>query len=205
MSHTIPQKVKPTASSKLSGQLCISFTQIRRILPSNTFAVLAVCYARHQINQKNSDMLRHDSMQITEQAREILLPLSNLWLVYLLYKLSNRPNGLPPSGTFMVCSIAKYRIDQTDFYPLRLDGSTICNQLGLSDDQGLRWCLIYTPHWIYRYHSNSNFKAIWRRGPVSMMIMRLRRIVWCRCNGIDRKMIHRGNKEGWGMKLTSYV
>ena len=49
------------------------------------------------------------------------------------------------SDTFTTCSIAKHRIGQTDFYPLTLDGSTICNQLGLGGDQGLRRRWIHTP------------------------------------------------------------
>ena len=65
----------------------------------------------------------------------------------LLHELPNRPKGLSPSGTFTACSIAKHRIGQTDFHPLILDGSTICNQLGLGGDQGFGRRLIYTPRW----------------------------------------------------------
>ena len=185
MSYTTPQRARPTVFSRSSVLLRTRFAQIRRIPPSNTFAVLAVCYARHRIDQKDSDTLRHDSVQTTEQARGTLLPPSTLRLVYLLYELPNRPDGLPPSGTFtacctsyrigqrnfhplallrlaaqaseqarrvssgtfMACLIAKHRIDQTDFHSLTLNGSTIRNQLGLGDDQGLEWRLIYTPRW----------------------------------------------------------
>ena len=114
MSHTTPQRVRPTASSRSSVSLRTSFAQIRRIPPSNTFAVLAVRYARHQMDQKDSDMLRHDSVQTTEQARGTLLLPSTLRLVYLLYELPNRPNGLPPSGTFTACCTS-YRTGQTGF------------------------------------------------------------------------------------------
>ena len=64
-------------------------------------------------------MLRHDSVQTTEQARGTLLPPSTLRLVYLLYELPNRPDGLPPSGTFTACYMS-YRTGQTDFHPLAL-------------------------------------------------------------------------------------
>ena len=115
MSHTTSQRVRPTASSRSSILLHTSFAQIRRIPPSNTFAVLAVRFARHQIDQKDSDTLRHDSVQTTEQARGTLLPPSTLRLVYLLYELPNRPDGLPPSGTFTACSTS-YRTGQTGFF-----------------------------------------------------------------------------------------
>ena len=115
MSHTTPQRVRPTASSRSSVSLRTSFAQIRRIPPSNTFAVLAVCFARHRIDQKDSDTLRHDSVQTTKQARGTLLPpstfmdcllavrateqarrTSTLWHFYgLLYELPNRPDGFP--------------------------------------------------------------------------------------------------------------
>ena len=114
MSHTTPQRARPTASSRSSVLLRTSFAQIRRIPPSNTFAVLAVRYARHRIDQKDSDTLRHDSVQTTEQARGTLLPPSTLRLVYLLYELPNRPNGLLSSGTFTACCTS-YRIGQTGF------------------------------------------------------------------------------------------
>ena len=111
-------------------------------------------------------MLRHNSVQTTEQAKGTLLPPRILRLVYLLYKLPNRSKGLSPSGIlrfaaratkqakgtftlwhFTACSIAKHQIGQTDFYPLTLDGSTIRNQLRLGDDQGLGRRLMYTPRW----------------------------------------------------------
>ena len=113
--HTTPQRVRLTASSKSSVSLHESFAQIRRIPPSNIFAVLTIRYIKHRIDQKNSDMLRHNSVQTTEQARGTLLPLSTFiacllivwateqarristfWYFYgLLYKLPNKPNGLP--------------------------------------------------------------------------------------------------------------
>ena len=151
MSHTTPQRVRPTASSRSFVLLRISFAQIKRILLSNTFVVLAVCYARYQIDQKDSDILRHNSVQATKQARGTFLPFSTLQLVYLLYELPNRSDRLPPSNTFMTCSIAKYQIGQTDFRALcHFNGSIICNQLELGGDhrhrlyhQGLGWRLIY--------------------------------------------------------------
>ena len=106
MSHTTPQRVRPTASSRSSVSLRTSFAQIRRIPPSNTFAVLAVRYARYRIDQKDSDTLWHNLVQITEQTRGSLLPPSTLRLVYLLYKLPNRPDGLPPSGTLRLAARA---------------------------------------------------------------------------------------------------
>ena len=104
----------------------------------NTFAILAVCYVKHQIDQMDSDILWHDSVQTTKQARWTLLPpssftacllaiqaikqakrTSTLWHFYsLLYKLPNRPNRLLPSGTFTTCLIAKYQIGQTNFSTL---------------------------------------------------------------------------------------
>ena len=117
--HTTPQRVRPTASSKSSVSLRTSFARIRRIPPSNTFAVLAVRYAKHQIDQKDSDTLWHDSVKTTKQASGTLLPPSTLRLVYLLYKLPNKPDGLLPSGTFTACCTS-YRIGQTDFHPLTL-------------------------------------------------------------------------------------
>ena len=60
---------------------------------------LAVCYARHRIDQKNSDTLRHDSVQTTEQARGTLLPLA-------LY------------GLFICCM--SYQTGQTDIHLLTL-------------------------------------------------------------------------------------
>ena len=59
-------------------------------------------------------MLRNDLVQTTEQARGTLLPPSTLWLVYLLYKLPNRPDGLPLSGTFTACCTS-YQTGQTGF------------------------------------------------------------------------------------------
>ena len=115
MSYTTPQRVRSTVSSRSSISLCTSFAQIRRIPLSNTFAVLAIRYARHQIDQKNSDTLRHNSVQTTEQVRGTLLPPSTLQLVYLLYELPNRPDGLPPSGTFTAC-FTSYRTGQTSFF-----------------------------------------------------------------------------------------
>ena len=147
MSYTTPQRVRSTMFSRSYVSLRISFTQIRRIALSNTFAVLAVCYTRQRIDQKDSDTLQYNSIQTTEQARGTFLPPSTLQLIYLLYKLPNQPDGLLPSSTFMVCSIAKHQINQTDFYYLTLDGSTICNQLGLGGDQGFGWRLIYTSRW----------------------------------------------------------
>ena len=114
MLHTTPQRVRSTASSRSSVLLCTSFAQIKKIPPSNTFTVLAVCYARHQIDQKDSDTLWYDLIQTTKQIRGPLLPpstfttcllavrateqarrTSTLWHFYgLLYKLPNRPNGL---------------------------------------------------------------------------------------------------------------
>ena len=44
-------------SSTSFVSLSISFVQIRRIHPSNTFTVLAVCYAEREIDQKDSDIL----------------------------------------------------------------------------------------------------------------------------------------------------
>ena len=106
MSHTTPQRIRPTAFSRLSVSLRTSFAQIRRIPPSNTFAVLAVCYARHRIDQKDSNTLRHDLVQTTKQARGTFLSSSTLRLVYLLYKLPNRPDGLPPSGILRLATRA---------------------------------------------------------------------------------------------------
>ena len=115
MSHTTPQRVRPTASSRSSVSLRISFAQIRKIPPSNIFTILAVCYAKHQIDQKDSDTLWHNTVQTTEQARGTLLPpstftacllavratkqarrTSTLWHFYgLLHELPNRPDGFP--------------------------------------------------------------------------------------------------------------
>ena len=122
----------------------------------------------------------------------------------LLHVLPNRPNGLSPSGTFTACSIAKHRISQTDFYPLTLDDSIICNQLWLGGDQGLGRRLIYMPSWICKHHSNSCFKMIGRRGPVVMRKVSLIRMVWYWCNEVDRRT-NSGREEGWRMKLTSHV
>ena len=137
MSYTTPQRVRPTASSRSSVSLHTSFAQIRRIHPSNTFVVLAVHFMRHRIDQKDSDTLRHNSVQTTKQVRGTLLPPSTLRLVYLLYELPNRLKGLSPSGilrlairatkqarrvssgTFTACCTS-YRTGQTDFYPLVL-------------------------------------------------------------------------------------
>ena len=77
------------------------------------------------------------------------------------------------SGTFTACSIAKHRIGQTDFHPLTLDGSTICNQLGLGSDQGLGRRLISMPRLICKHYSDSCFKTIRGRGPVVMRKARL--------------------------------
>ena len=107
--------------------------------------------------------------------------------------------------TFTTCSIAKHQIGQTDFHLLTLDGSTICNQIELGGDQNLGRRLIYTPHLICKHYSDSSFKAIWGQSPVGMMMIRLTRIVWCQCNGIDQRKICSGGKKGWGMKLTSHV
>ena len=83
----------------------------------------------------------------------LFYPLALLRLIYLLYKLSNRLDGFPSSGTFTACCTS-YRTGQTGFlwhfygllnyntpnrldglfYPLTLDSSTIRNQLGLGDD-----------------------------------------------------------------------
>ena len=122
--------------------------------------------------------------KLPNRPRGLFYPLALLRLVYLLYELPNKPDGLPPSGTFTAystsyqtgqtdfhplallrlalqateqarrassgtftaCSIVKHWMGQTDFHPLIVDGSTICNQLGLGDDQGLGQRLIYTPH-----------------------------------------------------------
>ena len=58
-----------------------------------------------------------------------------LALYCLLYKLPNRPNGifklLIPYG-LLDCEIRNK--SKKLFYPLTLDGSTICNQLGLDDN-----------------------------------------------------------------------
>ena len=147
MLHTTPQRVRPTMSNRSSVLLRTSFAWIRRIYLFITFAILAVCYTWHQIDQKDSNTLRYNLVQTSKQAREILLPPSTLRLIYLLYKLFHKPDGLPPSGTFTTCSIAKYWIGQTDIHCLILDGFTICNQLGLDGDQGHGQHLIYTPCW----------------------------------------------------------
>ena len=102
--------------------------------------------------------------------------LALLRLIYLLYELPNRPDGLLPSGTFTAC-FTSYRTGQTDFHSLTLDGSTICNQLGLGGDQGLGRRLIYMPGLICKHHSNSCFKTIGGQGPVVMRKARLTRIV----------------------------
>ena len=167
----------PIVSSRSSILLRTSSVQIRWIPPSNIFAVLAVRYARYQINQKDSDTLRHDSVQTTEQAKGTLLPFSTLWLIYLLYELPNKPDRPPLSGTFTACLIAKHQISQMDFYPLTSDGSTIRNPFGLDGDQCFGRRLIYTFYLICKYHSGSSFKAIWRRGSVDMMMTRLTCIV----------------------------
>ena len=134
-----PQRVRSTASSRSFISLRTSFAQIRRIAPSNTFAVLATCYVKHQIDQMNSDMLWHNSVQITKQVKGTFLPpgtftacllavqatkqakrTSTIWHFYgLLYKLPNRPDGLPPSGTLTTCCTS-YQTGQTDFHPLAL-------------------------------------------------------------------------------------
>ena len=199
MSHTTLQRARPTTSSRSSILLRTSFAQIRRILPSNTFAVLAVRYARHRIDQKDSDTLRHNSVQTTEQARGLFYPLAlyglftcctsyrtgqtdfhPLALLRLAARATEQARRVSSgtftawrvsSGTFTACSIAKHQIGQTDFHPLTLDGSTIRNQLGLGGDQGFRRRLIYTPCWFDLQASYQLlFQGEWRRGPVDMMI-----------------------------------
>ena len=94
------------------------------------------------------------------------------------------------------------------FYSLTLDGSTIRNQLGLGGNHryGMYTTKVSADVWstrlvglICRHHSNSCFKAIGGRGPVSMMMMRLTRIVWCQCNEVDRRRAHSGGEEDWGL------
>ena len=142
----------------------------------------------------------------------LFYPLILLRLVYLLYKLPNRPDGLPHSDTFTACSIAKHRIGQTDSRTLwYFDGPTIRNQLGLGGDyrHGL-----YTTKvsggvgstrlvgLIYSYHSNSCLKAIARQGLVGMMTS-LTRIIWYWYNEVDRrKTCNEARKVGrWSSRI----
>ena len=77
------QKVRLFVFSRLSVSLYTNFANIRKIPPSNTFAILVVCYAKHLIDQKDSDILQHNSIQTTKQAKETLLPPST-FMAYLL-------------------------------------------------------------------------------------------------------------------------
>ena len=144
--------------------------------------VMARLNTNYRIGQADSSTLWHfhDLFTCCTNYRTGQMESSTLWHFYgLLYELPNRPDGLPPSGTFTACSIAKHQIGQTDFHPLTLDGSTIRNQLGLGGDHrhGLYTTKVSADVWstrlvslIYRHHSDSCFKAIGRRGPVGMMI-----------------------------------
>ena len=61
-----PQRVRLITSSKSFVLLYTSFVQIRKILLSNTFMVLGICYVKHQIDGLDFDTLWHNSMQTTE-------------------------------------------------------------------------------------------------------------------------------------------
>ena len=99
MSYTTPQRARLTASSRPSVLLRTNFAQIRRIPPSNTFAVLAVYFARHQIDQKT--LIHYGTTQCKLPNR-----LGGLFYPLVLY------------GLF-ICSTS-YRTGQIDFHPLAL-------------------------------------------------------------------------------------
>ena len=119
---------------------------------------VAVRYARHRIDQKDSDTLRHDSVQTTEQARRTLLPPSTLRLVYLLYELPNRPNGLPLSGAFTVCCIS-YRTGQTGFF-WHFYGLFDCKTPNRSDK-------VLLPNTWWLYHLQSAWVGWWSRSQIA--------------------------------------
>ena len=92
-------------------------------------AVQATKQARQRLLP--SDYLRF-AVQATKQARRNFLPSSTLLYDLLDCKTPNRSDGL--------------------FYPLTVNDSTICNQLGLGNDykQGMYTRrLIYMPCWFY--------------------------------------------------------
>ena len=51
--------------------------------------------------------------KLPNRPRRLFYPMALLWLIYLLFKLLNKPDRLLPSGTFTVC-YTSYQIGQTD-------------------------------------------------------------------------------------------
>ena len=120
---------------------------------------LAICFARHQVDQKNFDTLRHDSVQTTEQARGTLLPPSTLRLVYLLYKLPNRPKRLSPSGIFRLVAQATKQAKRT-FTLWHFYGLLDCKTPNRSDG------LLPFDTWRL-YHSQSAWVESWPRSQMA--------------------------------------
>ena len=139
---------------------------------------VAVCYTRHRIDQKDSDTLRHDSIQTTKQAKGTFLSLSTLRLIYLLYKLPKRPYGLPLSGTFMTCCTS-YWTGQTGFlwhfYDL-LDCKTLNRSDGLLPSE--TWRLYHLqPAWVGWWPKSQTVfdlhaSSVWSAGIIVTLLFR---------------------------------
>ena len=97
--HTTPQRVRLTTSSTLSISLRTSFAQIRRILPSNTFAVLAVCYTKHRIDQRDSSTPWYVTARLTAN-----------------YRTGQRDSSYPKRFYGLFICYTSYQIGQTDFH-----------------------------------------------------------------------------------------
>ena len=161
------------------------------------------------------------------------LLLAFLRLVHSLYELPNRPDELSAFGT-LTASCSSYQTGQTGFlwhfydllncktsnksdglfYLLTLDGSTICNQLGLGGDYkyGLYATKILDGIWstrlvelICRHHSHSFFNAIGGQSFMGMRMTRLTCIVWCQSNETGWRKTYDSGEEGWKIKMTSHM
>ena len=150
------QRVRPTASSRSYVLLRTSFAQIRRIALFNTFVVLAVCYAKHRIDQTDSSTFWYFTAR----------------LICANYQIGQADSSTPWHFYGLFTCYTSYQIGQTEssilwhfydlldcktpnrsnrlFYPLTLDGSTIHNQLRLGGDHrhGIYTTKVYAVVWM---------------------------------------------------------